>query len=96
MVKSNVASVGFPGSEPRVFTFTIPRFDSPQYAEYLHLGARYSKIVPKSSALRIAHAGWLMYTLIHPSSSQINIYQVMHHLVNLLNHLAFDEHSILI
>ena len=32
-------------------------------AEYLHLGARYSKIVPKSSTLQITPAGWLMYPI---------------------------------
>ena len=74
MVKTNATSVGFPGSEPWVVTFTIPGFDSWRYAGYLHLGARYSKIVPKSSAPQIAHAGWLVYTLIHRSSSQINIF----------------------
>ena len=43
-------------------------------------GARYSKIVLKSSAPQIASAGWLVYTLIHWSSSQLNI--TLHHTEN--------------
>ena len=65
-----------PRFDSRVVSGTIPGFDTrPMSGISPPAGARYSMIVPKSSAPQIALEGWLVYPLIHRSTSQIDIFR---------------------
>ena len=70
-MEPNAASVGSRVRSPGLSALPFPG-SIPGDKRNISVGARYSKIVPKSSAPQIASAGWLVYTAIH-SSSQLNI-----------------------